>query len=122
MVKVTNMSLALVPQAEPQKIYLVTYEMRVSEDCSETIRTIVAHKATELMVCGYIAYTHCGRKVGGELEGTEAVLQAMVDWLVAKSQENDLGDGEKIKSQMTEPRFSKWKLQSGAKYDDFFCC
>ncbi|XP_016934105.3 uncharacterized protein [Drosophila suzukii] len=117
------MSLELVPRTEPVKIYLITYEMRVPEDSGKAILPIVAHKATELEVCGYIAYTHCGRKVGGELEGTETGLRAMVEWLLAKSQGNgDLGDGEKIKSQMTEPRFSKWKLQSGAKYDDFFCC
>ncbi|XP_016987713.2 uncharacterized protein LOC108050511 [Drosophila rhopaloa] len=116
------MSLELVPRPEPEKIYLITYEMNVPEDSGEGLHSIVAQKATELMVCGYIAHTHCGRKVGGELEGSETGLQLMIEWLLAKSQENDLGDGEKIKSQMTEPRFSEWKLQSGAKYDDFFCC
>ncbi|XP_017015637.2 uncharacterized protein [Drosophila takahashii] len=116
------MSLELVPQSEPEKVYLITYEMRVPEDTAAALLPIVAQKATELGVCGYIAHTHCGRKVGGELEGAETGLQAMVEWLLAKSQGKDLGDGEKIKSQMTEPRFSKWKLQSGAKYDDFFCC
>ncbi|XP_052852308.1 uncharacterized protein LOC128262221 [Drosophila gunungcola] len=116
------MSLELVPCTEPKKIYLITYEMSVPDDSDEALLSIVAHKATELMVCGYIAYTHCGRKVGGELEGSEAGLQLMIEWLLAKSQGNELGDGDKIKSQMTEPRFSEWKLQSGAKYDDFFCC
>ncbi|KAH8353511.1 hypothetical protein KR084_011505 [Drosophila pseudotakahashii] len=116
------MSLELVPRSKPEKVYLITYEMAVPEDADESLLPIVAHKAAELGVCGYIAHTHCGRKVGGELEGAEAGLQAMVEWLQAKSQGNDHGDGEKIKSQMTEPRFSKWKLQSGAKYDDFFCC
>ncbi|EDW90321.1 uncharacterized protein LOC6529615 [Drosophila yakuba] len=115
------MSLELVPRPEPQ-IYLVAYEMSVPEDSDESLISVVAHKAAELKVCGYIAHTHCGRKVGGELEGTETGLQMMVEWIQTRSQGNDLGDGEKIKSQMKEPRFSKWKLQSGAKYDVFFCC
>ncbi|XP_017052881.1 uncharacterized protein LOC108096047 [Drosophila ficusphila] len=117
------MSLELVPQPEPEKIYLITYEMSVPRDYGKALQSMVAHKAAELKVCGYIAHTHSGRKVGGELQGSEAGLQPMIDWLRSKSQGKDVGDGEKIKSQMTEPRFSKWKLQSlGAKYDDFFCC
>lgn len=117
-----KMSLELVLQPQPE-IYLLAYEMSVPEDSDEALLSVVAHKAAELKVCGYIAHTHCGRKVGGELEGSSAGLQMMVEWMQARSQGNHLGDGEKIKSQMKEPRFSKWKLQSGApKYDVFFCC
>ncbi|KAH8237783.1 hypothetical protein KR032_000784 [Drosophila birchii] len=126
------MSLDLVPGPAPLKIYLLTYEMDIPEDFGDGggLLSLVFLKAQQLKVCGFIAYTHSGRKVGGELEGTEEALHQMVEWLVAKAQGEDQQEevaesGDKIgevKSQMTEPRFSKWKLQSRSKYDDFFQC
>ncbi|KAH8413098.1 hypothetical protein KR009_007920 [Drosophila setifemur] len=114
------MSREIVATPDPEKTYLITYEMGVPEDTVEGLLPIVALKAEQLKVRGYITHTHGGRKVGGELEGREEGLKLMVEWLKEKSQQKD-GPDEK-RGQMAEPRFSKWKLQSGAKYDDFFYC
>ncbi|KAH8283176.1 hypothetical protein KR054_012645 [Drosophila jambulina] len=125
------MSLDLVPNPAPLKIYLLTYEMDIPEDPGDGgLLPLVALKAQQLKVCGFIAHTHSGRRVGGELEGSEESLHQMVKWLVAKAQgkdqEEEVAESEEkmrgVKSQMTEPRFSKWKLQSRAKYVDFFQC
>ncbi|KAH8334628.1 hypothetical protein KR059_012561 [Drosophila kikkawai] len=125
------MSLDLVPEPAPLKIYLLTYEMDIPEDSGDGgLLSIVSLKAQQLKVCGFIAHTHSGRRVGGELEGTEEALHQMVEWLMAKAQGKDQQEEvaepeEKIKGvrgQMTEPRFSKWTLQSRTKYDDFFQC
>lgn len=122
------MSQELVPRPEPESLYLVTYEMGIPEDSDSGdggLLSLVAKKAEQLKVCGFIAHTHSGRRVGGELQGSEEALHQMAEWLVARAQGRDQPEaepGEKIKSQMTEPRFSKWKLQSRAKYDDFFQC
>ncbi|KAH8244590.1 hypothetical protein KR038_011224 [Drosophila bunnanda] len=122
------MSLELVHKSAPLNVYLVTYEMDIPEDCGDGgLLSLVSLKAQQLKVCGFIAHTHSGRKVGGELEGSEEALHQMVQWLVAKARGKDQKEEEDeimrgVKSQMTEPRFSKWKLQSRAKYDDFFQC
>ncbi|KAH8357037.1 hypothetical protein KR200_003610 [Drosophila serrata] len=126
------MSLELVANPPPLKIYLLTYEMDIPKDSGDGgLLPLVFLKAQQLKICGFIAHTHSGLKVGGELEGNEEALHRMVEWMVAKAQGKDQKEEvaepeekmKEVKSQMTTmPRFSKWKLQSRAKYDDFFQC
>ncbi|KAH8289954.1 hypothetical protein KR018_009361 [Drosophila ironensis] len=124
------MSLEMIPYPQPPKIYLIAYEIAVAEDSAASLKPLVALKAEQLKVSGYITHTHCGLKVGGELEGDEEALNLMVQWLKEKARRKGQEEEEEEEGnasteqppQMAEPRFSKWKLQSRAKYDDFFCC
>ncbi|KAH8329272.1 hypothetical protein KR074_006735 [Drosophila pseudoananassae] len=115
------MSWELMPYPEPEKIFLVAYEMKVPEGASPGgLLPLVTLKAEHLKVRGYITQTHCGRKVGGELEGREEDLKQMMEWLMGKARPKV--DEDASSQQMAELRFSPWKLQSGAKYADFFYC
>ncbi|KAH8325583.1 hypothetical protein KR067_001964 [Drosophila pandora] len=115
------MSQELVPYPEPEKIFLIAYEMRVPDGSSAgSLLPLVTLKAEQLKVRGYITQTHCGRKVGGELEGSEVDLNQMVEWLMEKARPK-VDDGSS-NQKIAEVRFSPRKVQSGAKYDDFFYC